>query len=629
MQKQSEVHDEISFVIPKNQAANFGAFFDTLDQRLDEFDIRSYGVSMSNLEDVFLKINQEFAPDLFGDLRSFSDSKNSSNVSGSDLGKQDEFAGNKGIADSTSYSNSRDTGVAGTLKDADNSVDSKEQTPVEDPSDIENLIRGSSCVRSCSASTAKRMIIYKRDWCGLLCQIVIPLILVLFGLWLTSGPSKLTQSPPRHLSTGWYPKQRILMSEKPVNMVNDGFDVMGSELYANLPNSTSAFDVTYVDIENYTDFYTAVYEARNDEPLYPYRYGSYQIYQANKKSNLYSIVNFLNVTSQDVTAMYPQYIYQSILRVATGKPELNFDITSTPYPIYQKFKDLEEAAGAYDFVFMVAIALSLIPCVMVQFILNERELALKHQQLLSGMSLSGYWSSNIIFDIVMAFIPILLIIGLTFLFNKHYQGIWVLFLLYPFAVVPFTYVTSFLFKSDINAQIMTLFLHFVSGGLLVIIVFVLQFIPKTMAWGNALRWVFTIFPSFCVTHGILFSASGSLLVDATNADAQADSEYPIPRAIPPGIWEWYNLKGDAMALILHFIFGVICLALIELEVANLFQWCPKFGCRSGSAPRPHKGLIKDDDVLAEEKRVAMQGTKGPVFEEDMEQRLLSSEASTG
>ena len=99
------------------------------------------------------------------------------------------------------------------------------------------------------------------------------------------------------------------MSEKPVNMTNDGYDVNGSEFAAMLPNATSAFEVTYKDIANYTDFYDAVYEARNDGPLYPYRYGSYQIYQANKKSNLYNIVNFLNVTSQDVTAMYPQYMY--------------------------------------------------------------------------------------------------------------------------------------------------------------------------------------------------------------------------------------------------------------------------------------------------------------------------------
>ena len=31
---------------------------------------------MSNLEDVFLKINQEFAPDLFGDLKNFNRNSN-------------------------------------------------------------------------------------------------------------------------------------------------------------------------------------------------------------------------------------------------------------------------------------------------------------------------------------------------------------------------------------------------------------------------------------------------------------------------------------------------------------------------------------------------------------------------
>jgi ATP-binding cassette subfamily A (ABC1) protein 3 len=209
-------------------------------------------------------------------------------------------------------------------------------------------------------------------------------------------------------------------------------------------------------------------------------------------------------------------MYTAILRVATGKPDLNFNMITTPFPVYQLMKDYEQAAGAFDFIFMTAIALALIPCVMVQFILNEREKQLKHQQLLSGMSVAGYWASNLFFDIFMAYVPILLIIMLTFVFDKSYEGIWVLFLLYPPAVVPFTYVTSFLFSSDINAQIFTLFLHFLSGGLFTIVVFVLQMIPVTMVWGDALRWVCTIFPSYCVTHGILFSASGSLIVNSRN-----------------------------------------------------------------------------------------------------------------
>jgi len=48
------------------------------------------------------------------------------------------------------------------------------------------------------------------------------------------------------------------------------------------------------------------------------------------------------------------------------------------------------------------------------------------------------------------------------------------------------------------------------------------------------------------------------------------------------------------------------LTLIELEVWVLFPWCPKIGCRSCN-DRVRKGpkLIKDDDVINEERRVAI------------------------
>ena len=225
------------------------------------------------------------------------------------------------------------------------------------------------------------------------------------------------------------------------------------------------------------------------------------------------------------------------------------------------------------------------------------------------MSLAGYWASNVIFDIVMAYVPILLIIMLTFVFSVQFEGIWVLFMLYPLAIVPFTYVTSFLFKSDINAQIMTLFTHFIAGGLLTIIVFVCQYIPVTMEAGDIMRWVFTIFPTFCVTHGILFSASGKLLVSSRDSKSMVTDEGVIlPRKIPANIWAWENLKGDCVILGLHFVVGLIILTLIEMEVITLFDWCPAIGCKSSSEGRREVELIKDDDVFAEEQRVAIQGT---------------------
>ena len=80
------------------------------------------------------------------------------------------------------------------------------------------------------------------------------------------------------------------MNNIPVNMTGDGNDIMGSDLFAMLPNATDAFEVTYKDNLNYTEFYDAVYAARNDGPPFPYRFGSYQVFKANKAENNYQFV---------------------------------------------------------------------------------------------------------------------------------------------------------------------------------------------------------------------------------------------------------------------------------------------------------------------------------------------------
>lgn len=199
------------------------------------------------------------------------------------------------------------------------------------------------------------------------------------------------------------------------------------------------------------------------------------------------------------------------------------------------------------------------------------------------MSLAGYWTSNMLFDILIAYIPIGLIILLMYVFGKFYDGIWVMFLLYPPAVVPYTYVKSFLFSDDVSAQIVTLFNHFVFGAIGTALVFSCQQIPEMMYAADILRWVFTICPSFCVTHSILWSASGALVVSSRGeSDTGGKDPYPIPRTIPKELWAWYNLKGDAVILCGHFIFWTFVLFLIEMEIDLLFVWCPGLSCRKSS-----------------------------------------------
>ena len=95
------------------------------------------------------------------------------------------------------------------------------------------------------------------------------------------------------------------------------------------------------------------------------------------------------------------------------------------------------------------------------------------------MSLFGYWAANLFSDIVKAYVPILLILLFSYLSGVWYSGTWILFLLFPWAVVPFSYTTSFLFSSDTVAQICTLFMHFLAGGIMSNVVYTLEIIPDT------------------------------------------------------------------------------------------------------------------------------------------------------
>ena len=101
--------------------------------------------------------------------------------------------------------------------------------------------------------------------------------------------------------------------------------------------------------------------------------------------------------------------------------------------------------------FIIGIGFALIPASIISFIVSEREKNLKNMQIVSGMNLASYWVSNYIFDILKSEIPMIIAIGLTYAYSLNYDDVWVLFLLFPIGVIPFTYATSFVFDSESNA----------------------------------------------------------------------------------------------------------------------------------------------------------------------------------
>jgi ATP-binding cassette subfamily A (ABC1) protein 3 len=76
----------------------------------------------------------------------------------------------------------------------------------------ENLVGRGTFGSSVKALLTKRFNIYKRDKCGLICEIIIPILLALIGLSILKVPI-VTDSPAYYLDTSAFPgPQRVLFN---------------------------------------------------------------------------------------------------------------------------------------------------------------------------------------------------------------------------------------------------------------------------------------------------------------------------------------------------------------------------------------------------------------------------------
>jgi len=203
-------------------------------------------------------------------------------------------------------------------------------------------------------------------------------------------------------------------------------------------------------------------------------------------------------------------------------------------------------------------------------------------QMISGVSLPAYWLSNFIADVAKTYVPIFIIMILMALFQIDYEGGYYLILLYPISIVPFTYVTSFFFTSDTVAQIITLFIHFMIGGIMPLVIYFLQIIPSTAGLGDSMRYWFTFIPTYDTSGGLVWSATYESLAQIRNALILSGKyeQYDL-QPIDTNIYSIENLGFNYMMMILCCIVYLLLLILIE---ADIFQCCERFSIHKPPNP---------------------------------------------
>jgi len=125
----------------------------------------------------------------------------------------------------------------------------------------------------------------------------------------------------------------------------------------------------------------------------------------------------------------------------------------------------------------------------------------------SGIDKRAYWLSFYMFDIVVSYIPCILTHYLFGVFGLQYKHVWKVLMAYPWAIVPYSYITSYVFTREATAMTFTIYWHFLLAGIAGMIVFALRMVEPTAFWGDKIMTIMRfVNPTYNLCNAIIFAS---------------------------------------------------------------------------------------------------------------------------
>ncbi|KAL4492594.1 hypothetical protein ABPG72_007707 [Tetrahymena utriculariae] len=545
--KISDVSQEIAFQLPMSTVTQFEQLFSTFDSQLQALKISTYGISITTLEEVFLKVAHE-------------NSEKKSRVSPSSEEQGDNHA--------------------------------KKQEEIEIPlndQNIDNFDLNSVRIKNpiklffahYFAIIVKRALYFKRDLRGFVCEVFLPCLMVVVGLSLMLI-SFIRDSPALPITSDMY--GNMLMNYGASGQVSQSdlatlINLLPTQLTQNAKqNSTSI-----------PEWDQSSYDNRQLS-----RKGAYWINLTDNVHLVYKYYTQVQTISRSSPLYFVSFMNQAIINQATNSKDIQINTINYPLRLTAKTKSLKGTADGIVSAFMFSIGLSFIPASLITFIVKERNDMVKHQHLVSGVSLNSYWGANFTIDILKHVFPAVFCMLMVLAYNidaftsnqSDYSAVCLLFILYGWAIIPFSYLTSFIFKDYGTAQVTNFFIHFIMGAVGPLVIFILRIINSTHNVGLALGWVFRLIPSFSFGYGVLNVGSRNLYVQKDNIN-----------------YKTFDLNicgGDILMLSIEGLFYILVVALIEYasHKKGLSQYM------TGENKVPYVEKEYDDDVQREMDKIA-------------------------
>ncbi|TYZ68996.1 hypothetical protein PybrP1_010597 [[Pythium] brassicae (nom. inval.)] len=590
----SNVGSEIAFQLPLSSSSKFAKMFAELDGELASLGLLSYGVSVTTLEEVFIKVAEA-----------------------SDEDNQHTLA-----------------------KHARGGTPAA--SPVSSATDAESASaqpQGLFMVHL-KALLLKRFNVARRDKKMQFYSTALPVLLLLAGLLLLKSNTFTKNDPKLSLTSNAFskgadsPTPFYCQADSGANWCSSAMSpaFFSGALPQQIPqsvipqpafdsNSPTMFGVTYTNpAVNASD--ATGYGLRLGEEAYKRGYGVGQdavtgqygafLVHGESDKNLFGYNLFVNTTATHGAVIFKALMDQAIYRFfasnassASPAAKVELKVNTHPLPLSKATKALFGSFIAFTACLFIVIAFTYFPASIVVFLVKEKQAEhnSKHQQLVSGVSLGAFWLANYIWDLLSYIIPFVASIVLIKVFDissmtgasdcvtctsQTFPAVIVIFFLFGLAICPFTYCLSYLFKEHASSQTYTIMINFIIGVVLMVVSFILDVIESTKDINAVLVFIWRLSPLFNLGNGLL-----NLVLNELVSILESDKDKKSP--FSPDI-----MGFEMIFLVLTtVIFGALA---VGIDYALTFPRVKNLLSRNGDSQ--DEAFDDDIDVQKEAQRVA-------------------------
>ncbi|XP_058053877.1 phospholipid-transporting ATPase ABCA3-like [Anopheles bellator] len=449
---ESDIGTELSFRLPEQHRGAFQPALEALERNVDRCGISSYGIALSTMEEVFMR-----------------------------LGSDETGAEGRKVRSHTN-------GAAPPLITITESYEL--QTGLE--------LRHSQIV----AMLSKKYLSFIRSWKISTLQVLLPMAFVLLVIAIVRFFPNNVVLPPLDISLASYERTSTVLStsERNASIATAYYEVI-REASQRAPRDRHELIVTD---RNFTEYIIerAVESVRIVD-------NTFMIGCSLDGPDRYTA--WFNNKAYHTAPLSLAVLYNAIGR--TLCPNCSLAVVNKPLPYSSSVRFLRTQAASnlgFQLAFNTGFAMAFVGALYILYYVRERSSGSKLLQFVSGVEPVTFWGVSFLFDFAVYCGAMCLYLGTLAIFQEEGWStpaelgrVALVFLCFGLAVIPFTYLGAYCFDVPSTGFIKMLIFNIFTGTVLFTAVFLLKvkdFDLRHVA--ETLEWIYMVFPLFALSHSL-------------------------------------------------------------------------------------------------------------------------------